>query len=91
MLDALEGKEHHCEYQELDPVADEAGRYCYVPTTHKATLGEIVDLLEAFKNQAENPSNPGNPRGFVCKEIIFDIFVLSAKRGGQFSTEDECG
>lgn len=34
MLDALEGKEHHCEYQELDPVADEAGRYCYVPTTH---------------------------------------------------------
>ena len=48
-------------------------------------------FIRSIQKSAENPSDPGNPRGFVCKEIIFDIFVLSAKRGGQFSTEDECG
>lgn len=47
-LDALEGKEHYCNYEGLDAVASEEGRYCYVPVTHKVTLGEIVDLLESF-------------------------------------------
>lgn len=69
MLDALEGKEHHCEYQELDPVADEAGRYCYVPTTHKATLGEIVDLLEAFKNQPKTLLIPEIPEDSFAKKL----------------------
>lgn len=69
MQDALEGKEHHCEYQELDPVADEAGRYCYVPTTHKATLGEIVDLLEAFKNQPKTLLIPEIPEDSFAKKL----------------------
>ena len=68
MLDALEGKEHHCEYPNLESdglTAEpcENGRYCYVPTTHKATLGEIVDLLESFRIQPETlmiPEIPGN-------------------------------
>ena len=29
MLNALEGKEHHCEYDGLDPVPEQNGRYCY--------------------------------------------------------------
>ena len=51
MLDALEGREHHCEFNGLDTVSKEDGRYCYVPVTHKATLDEIVSLLESFKSQ----------------------------------------
>ena len=69
MLDALEGKEHHCEYQELDPVADESGKYCYVPTTHKATLGEIVDLLEMFKNQPKSLLMPEIPNDSFAKKL----------------------
>ena len=69
MLDALEGKEHHCEYQELDPVADESGKYCYVPTTHKATLGEIVDLLEMFKNQPKSLLMPEIPNNSFAKKL----------------------
>ena len=39
MIDALSGHEHHCEFDGVDAVGDENGRYCHVPTTHKATLG----------------------------------------------------
>ena len=56
MLDALEGKEH----------VSEDGKYCVVPTTHKVTLGEIVDLLEAFKAQ---------PATLVMPEIPYDSFA----------------
>ena len=48
MMDALEGKEHHCEFDGTSTVLKDDGRYCAVPTTHKVTLGEIVDLLHKF-------------------------------------------
>ena len=51
MYDALEGKEHHCEFDGVTAVADPCGRYCYAPVTHKATLGRIVDLLHTFHDQ----------------------------------------
>lgn len=53
MLDALESKEHRCEYDGLTVVPEERGHYCYVPTTHHATLGEIVDLLQQFRSIPE--------------------------------------
>lgn len=57
MLDALEGHAHRCDYTlpdgtiTLEPQVCEGGKYCYVPTTHRVTLGDIVDLLEQFKEQ----------------------------------------
>ncbi|MBR5314937.1 MAG: capsular polysaccharide biosynthesis protein CapF [Clostridia bacterium] len=53
MFDALEGKAHRCEFDGIDTVICENGKYCAVPTTHKVTLGEIVDLLDSFKKQPE--------------------------------------
>lgn len=52
MLDALENKEHRCEYNGLDVVPSENGKYCYVPTTYKQTLGQIVNYLDQIKAQA---------------------------------------
>ena len=66
MLDALEGKEHHCEYDGLDPVEKLNGKYSFVPTTHHVTLGEIVDLLELFNNQ---------PKTLVIAEIPKNSFA----------------
>ena len=60
MLDALEGKEHHCEFDGVDAVPREDGRYCAAPVTHKATLGRIVELLHTFHDQ---------PRTLVMPEI----------------------
>ena len=84
MLDALEGKEHHCEYQELDPVADESGKYCYVPTTHKATLGEIVDLLEMFKNQPKSLLMPEIPNNSFAKKLYSTYLSYLSKEEVSF-------
>ena len=69
MLDALEGREHHCEFDGLDTVDTEDGRYCYAPVTHKATLGEIVSLLESFKSQPNTLLMPSIPDGSFAKKL----------------------
>ena len=69
MLDALEGKPHRCNYDGLDPVATEDGRYCYAPITHKVTLGEIVDLLDSFKNQPKTLEMPEIPYNSFGKKL----------------------
>ena len=69
LLDALEGKEHHCEYDGLDAVEKLNGRYSFVPTTHHVTLGEIVDLLELFKNQPKSLIIPEIPKNSFAKKL----------------------
>lgn len=74
MLDALEGHEHHCDYQGLYPVLNPHGRYCHVPMTHTVTLGEIVDLLHAFKAFTEGGDIPElRPNSFAKK--LFSMFL----------------
>lgn len=69
LLDALEGKEHHCEYDGLDAVEKLNGRYSFVPTTHHVTLGEIVDLLELFNNQSKTLIIPEIPKNSFAKKL----------------------
>ena len=69
MVAALAGKEHRCEFDGLDPVAEEDGRYCYVPVSHRATLGGIVDLLHRFAGQPESLVVPEIPEGSFAKKL----------------------
>lgn len=69
MLDALEGKEHHCEFDGVNAVSKKDGRYCCVPVTHKATLGEIVELLESFRKQPETLMMPEIPADSFAKKL----------------------
>ncbi|MBQ7964949.1 MAG: NAD-dependent epimerase/dehydratase family protein [Ruminococcus sp.] len=69
MYDLLEGKEKHCDYDGLEPVESESGRYCYVPLTYKVTLGEIVDLLESFKAQPQTLIMPHIPDNSFAKKL----------------------
>lgn len=69
MYDLLERKEAHCEFDGIETVADETGRYCYVPVTHKVTLGEIVNLLEEFKAQPNTLLMPKMPDGSFAKKL----------------------
>ena len=64
-----EGKEKHCEFDGVETLADENGRYCYVPVTHKVTLGEIVDLLQEFKQQPQTLLMPKMPNGSFAKKL----------------------
>ena len=65
MLDALEGKAHRCEFEGLDILPKDDGRYCFAPITHKVTLGRIVELLHKFAEQ---------PKTLMIPEIPFNSF-----------------
>lgn len=69
MLDAMEGNEHHCEFDGIDTVLCENGKYCAAPVTHKVTLGEIVALLESFKAQTQTLVMPEIPCGSFAKKF----------------------
>lgn len=69
MLDALEGKHHHCEFDGIVTVLCADGKYCAVPTTHKVTLGEIVELLESFRKQPQTLVMPEIPHNSFAKKL----------------------
>lgn len=69
MIAALSGHEHHCEFDGVEAVLKEDGRYCVVPATHKVTLGEIADLLYAFAAQPSTLVVPEIPSGSFAKKL----------------------
>ena len=69
MIGALAGKEHHCEFDGIDTVLTPEGRYCAVPVSHHATLGEIAGLLEEFAAQPQILSVPEIPGGSFAKKL----------------------
>lgn len=69
MLDALEGKEHRCTFDGIQTVLCADGKYCAAPVTHRVTLGEIVDLLDAFKAQATTLMMPEIPANSFAKKL----------------------
>ena len=69
MISALCGKSHRCDYDGLAPVPNDGGRFCYVTVTHKATLGEIADLLYKFHNQPQTLLMPEIQNGSFEKKL----------------------
>ena len=69
MLAALEGKEHRCEFDGVETILQEDGRYCAAPVTHKVTLGEIVELLHAFSRQPATLVMPEIPPYSFAKKL----------------------
>mgnify|MGYP004732647309 FL=1 len=69
MFDLLEGKEARCEFDGVNAVPADTGRFCYVPVTHKVTLGQIVELLLQFKEQPQTLMMPKMPEGSFAKKL----------------------
>lgn len=69
LLGALVGKQHRCDFRGVEPVDDPAGRYCYVPVSHRVKLGRIVELLQAFHDQPETGLLPEIPDGSFEKKL----------------------
>lgn len=69
MTVALQGKEHHCEFNGLDVIPQENGRYCYCPITHKVTLGEIVEFLKQYAEQPKTLLIPEIPTNSFAKKL----------------------
>lgn len=94
MILALQGKEHHCEFDGVDTVLQEDGRYCAVPVTFHVTLGEIVDLLHQFAEMPKTLMIPEIPADSFAKRLystylsylpkekaIFDLKMNVDQRG----------
>lgn len=90
MFDLLEGKERHCEYNGLEPVICKDGRYCIVPVTHKVTLGEIVELLQEFKQQPVSLLMPKMPDGSFAKKLFSLYLTYLPKESFKYALKMNC-
>ena len=94
MIGALASREHRCEFEGLEVLPSEQGRYCYCPVTHKATLGLIVDLLHQFHDMPQTLMIPEIPADSFAKRLystylsyipkekaIFDLKMNTDARG----------
>ena len=90
MFDLLEGKEQHCDFDGVETVLKENGRYCCVPTTYKVTLGEIVDLLEQFKKQPASLLMPKMPEGSFAKKLFSLYLTYLPKEKFKYALKMNC-
>lgn len=94
MINALKGNEHRCEFEGVETVPVEGGRYCYCPVTHKAMLGEIVDMLYSFAAQPKTLEMPEIPSGSLAKKLYSTYLSYLPKKKVAFElkmNKDERG
>jgi len=84
MVAALEGREHHCEFEGVNTVLTESGRYCAAPISHRATLREIVALLDAFKAQPSTLLMPEIPHNSFAKKLYSTYLSYLPKEKAAF-------
>ena len=84
MVAALEGKEHRCEFDGVETVLCENGRYCAAPVSHKVTLGRIVELLDAFKAQPATLLMPEIPHNSFEKKLYSTYLSYLPKEKAAF-------
>lgn len=90
MLDALEGKEHHCEFDGVQTMLKEDGKYCAAPVTHKATLGYIVKCLNKFHDQPKTLIMPAIPDGSLEKKLYSMYLSYLPKEKVAFDLKMNC-
>ena len=90
MICALLGREHRCEFAGIDTVLTENGRYCASPVTHKVTLGEIVRLLNSFKDQPRTLLMPEIPENSFARKLYSTYLSYLPKEKASFPLKMNC-
>ncbi len=90
MIAALLGKEHRCEFDGIDTILMENGRYCAAPVSHKVTLGQIVSLLDAFKAQPQTLLMPEIPDNSFAKKLYSTYLSYLPKEKASFPLKMNC-
>lgn len=90
MIGALKGEEHRCEFSGLEVLPQSDGRYCYCPVTHKATLGEIVDLLHRFAELPTTLTIPEIPADSFAKRLYSTYLSYLPKDKAVFDLKMNC-
>jgi UDP-2-acetamido-2,6-beta-L-arabino-hexul-4-ose reductase len=89
-FDALEWKEHHCEFDGISTVFIEDGGYCAAPVTHKVTLGYIVECLNRFHDQAKTLLIPTIAPGSFEKKLYSMYLNYLPKEKVAFDIDMKC-
>jgi len=84
MFCALEGKAHKCTFDGIKTVLCDDGKYCAAPVTHRVTLGEIVKLLETFRDQPKNLVMPEIPYNSFAKKLYSTYLSYLPKEKASF-------
>ena len=84
MFAILRGMPHRCEFDGLNEIAKADGKFCYCPISHKVTLGEIVDLLDKFKNQPSTLLMPEIPYNSFAKKLYSTYLSYLPKEKASF-------
>ncbi|MBR5817348.1 MAG: NAD-dependent epimerase/dehydratase family protein [Clostridia bacterium] len=87
---ALRGEEHRCEFDGIRTVLTDGGRYCAAPVTHRVTLGEIVALLESFRDQPKTLVMPEIPKGSFAKKLYSTYLSYLPKEKISFPLKMNC-
>lgn len=90
MINALIGKEHRCEFNGLETIITEKGRYCVVPNTYKVTLNEIVELLYHFHNMPQTLTIPTMPSNSFAKKLFSTYLSYLPKEKAIFDLKMNC-
>ena len=90
MILALQGREHHCEFDGVEAVGQPDGRYCYVPVTFKATLGQIVDLLHRFASLPQTLMIPEISADSFAKRLFSTYLSYLPKEKAAFDLKMNC-
>ena len=90
MIAALRSKEHRCEFDGIDTVLTEGGRYCAAPITHKVTLGEIVADLESFRDQSKTLMMPEIPENSFAKKLYSTYLSYLPREKASFALDMKC-
>lgn len=69
MISALQGREHHCEFDGINTLLADDGKFCAAPVTHCVTLGEIVKLLNKFHAQSTTLMMPEISNNSFAKKL----------------------
>lgn len=79
LIGALTGDEHR------------DGDFCYVPASHRITLGGIVDLLHSFRRMTETLEIPDTTKDGFAKKLYSTYLVVPSGRPVRLRPEDEYG
>lgn len=90
MLRLLEGSVHRCDYEGIVPLPNENGKFCYCPTTHRITLGEMVDLLKTFRRQPDTLLMPEIPKNSFAKKLYSTYLSYLPKEKTSFTLDMHC-
>lgn len=90
MIAALKGESHRCEFSGVETVPTVGGRYCYVPTTHKVKLGEIVDMLRSFADMPRTLMIPEIPSNSFAKKLYSTYLSYLPKDKAIFDFKMNC-